>query len=127
MWPSPKFWEGHKLALRTLPETANANLFLSSFVQVLPVDRNAGTEPTFSFTFLNKWDNGGPAGDRTLTDDTNSNFTLTTFINFVAVETSFTETDNSDMQLTLFVAPTAVEQTFTEPTNSALALTKWQQ
>jgi hypothetical protein len=127
MWPSPKFWEGKKLALRTVADTAEVNLALSSFVQVVPVDRNAGTEPTFANMFLNKWDNGGPAGDRTLTDDSITNLTLSTFINYVAVSNSVTDTANADTQLTLFVSPTAVQQTFTEPSNAALALTKWTQ
>jgi hypothetical protein len=127
MWPSPNFWEGHKLSIRTLPETANANLVLSSFVQVLPVDRSVGPDDTYSFTFLSKWDNGGPAGDRTLQDDTITNLTLTTFINYVAVSNSVTDTTNANTQLTFWLDPTPVANSFQDDTNAFLALTKWQQ
>lgn len=127
MWPSPNFWEGHKLALRTLPEFANANIALSLFVQVVPVDNSVTELGANSVTILTKWDNGGPAGDRTLQDDTLSNVNLSTFINFTAVDNSVTDTANSDTQLTLFNAPTPIDQNFTEPTNSNIALTKWQQ
>lgn len=127
MWPSPNFWEGHKLAVRTVADTGNANLFLSLFVQVVPVDRNAGTDDTYTLVFLNKWDNGGPAGDRTLTDDSITNLTLSTFINYVAVGSTVTDDTIANTQLTLWVQPTPIDQTFTEATTGNLALTKWTQ
>lgn len=127
MWPSPKFWEGHKLSIRTLPETANANLFLSSFVQVLPVDRTTGPDDTYSFTFLNKWDNGGPAGDHTLQDDTFANIVTTQFINYVAVDNSVTDTTTANTVLTFWANPTPIDRSLTDDTTAILALTKWTQ
>lgn len=127
MWPSPKLWEGHTLSLRTLPEFVNTNTFVSTFVNVVPLDNSVSESGNLSNTTLTKWDNGGPAGDRTLTDTANSNVLLSTFIHYLPVDNSVSDTANSDTQVTLFTVPTPIDQNFTEATNANVALTKWQQ
>lgn len=126
-WPTPQPWAGVKHGIRTVVDTHNVNLALSTFIIFIPVDESVTELNSNSAVALTLWNNGGPAGDHTLTDDTANNIALSTFINYIAVDESVTDTANGNIALSLWSNNTPTDRSVQDDSNSFLALTKWTQ
>lgn len=125
-WPSPNFWEGHKVGIRTLAETIDDFILLTVFTNFTPLDRSTSDDLGSSTTSLTFWNNGGSVGDRTLTDTTTDQVTLTSFVHFLPIDNSVTDTTTGDVALTfMFVNTASGDRTLQDDTTSGTTLTKW--
>jgi hypothetical protein len=128
-WPTPVIYVFTSKGVRSVQEFAIGNVELRAWTTFTAVAESVVETPATVSVVLNAWNNGGPTGNRTLTDNIGTaNVVLQAWTTFLPISETITEPATGLVALQAWVdnQPNG-NRTLLETINSTVALNSWTQ